>query len=193
MEILKARENSIRKAEPLDARAIVDIHFKTWLDTYPTLVEGLTPELVYQHFAKRGTFDERVKICADRIENPVKNRHQFVHISPDNGRVDGFIIAGDSEDEKFEGKEILALYVLPSAQGKGAGSQLVETALEYLQAEFNPVRLTVIENNTKAIDLYERFGFRKAGSLPQEDTIKVAGSDVIMPDIVMARRPTPLG
>lgn len=55
--------------------------------------------------------------------------------------------------------QIDCLYVLPEAQGRGCGSQLLQFAMKQCPNS----RLTVLSSNLRAIDLYERLGFRQIG------------------------------
>lgn len=52
------------------------------------------------------------------------------------------------------------LYVLPEEQAKGYGSILLEFAEEKCNEQ---AKLTVLSQNTKAIHLYEKNGFRRTG------------------------------
>jgi ribosomal protein S18 acetylase RimI-like enzyme len=56
----------------------------------------------------------------------------------------------------------LAIAVVPSARGKGAGGQLLEALLERARAEGHPaISLSVDRHNAGAIKLYERHGFER--------------------------------
>jgi ribosomal protein S18 acetylase RimI-like enzyme len=60
---------------------------------------------------------------------------------------------------------IAALAVDADAQGKGLGTRLLETVIEKAHREgFQAVRLEVVDTNTGARQLYERFGFKVAAT-----------------------------
>ena len=66
----------------------------------------------------------------------------------DDGVVKGFA--------RVNGEEIEKLFVEPDFQGQGIGGLLLEHAIKHSGARF----LLVLEKNEKAIQLYERYGFR---------------------------------
>ena len=57
--------------------------------------------------------------------------------------------------------ELARLYILQGHQGEGRGRALLETALDWLGARFDPVYLSVYAENVGAQRLYARYGFRK--------------------------------
>lgn len=58
----------------------------------------------------------------------------------------------------------LAIAVVPSARGKGIGSQLLDTLLARArEAGYPSISLSVDRNNAGAIELYERHGFTRVG------------------------------
>lgn len=60
--------------------------------------------------------------------------------------------------------EVLTLAVLPSAQGRGVGTQLLSTALTQAQARgASRLFLEVAADNAAALALYARAGFVQAG------------------------------
>ncbi len=61
---------------------------------------------------------------------------------------------------------LVTIAVDPSRQGEGIGRRLLLDCFDLaLDSELNEVVLEVRESNTRARDLYEQFGFRKAGVL----------------------------
>ncbi len=71
-----------------------------------------------------------------------------------------------SLETKLKKGIIYDLYVKPQFRNRGIGSALLESALRDLNEHgCEIVQLTVISENTKAIKLYEKFGF--------EETVKV--------------------
>jgi ribosomal protein S18 acetylase RimI-like enzyme len=177
----------VRPALESDASSIVEVQYRTWLATYPKVAEGVTEAMVRQRFEnEKLPLEERVELCRQRIENPTMNRRQFVHEDTATGRVDGFAIAGDSDDSKR--KQILAMYVLPESQGSGAGSQLMQAALRYIEASKNETILHVVSTNQQAISFYEKFGFMKTRDLTYEEAAPDDGS-FYMPHTEMVRPP----
>ncbi|HEX15699.1 MAG: N-acetyltransferase [Deltaproteobacteria bacterium] len=61
--------------------------------------------------------------------------------------------------------EVHELAVLPEEQGKGVGTKLLETALEFLGREHDTFGLWVGEGNERAMAFYRRWGFRPVGRM----------------------------
>ncbi|MEM6885902.1 MAG: N-acetyltransferase [Verrucomicrobiota bacterium] len=82
-------------------------------------------------------------------------------------RLDGYEnAAGFGCDYPF-----LGIAVMDQHQGKGVGSYLMQHFIEALKQRVEGLRLGVNPKNTRAIHLYEKFGFREyaigAGDYPQ--------------------------
>ena len=59
------------------------------------------------------------------------------------------------------------MYVRAQTRGKGVGMRLVEAVLEYAQGRVEQLHLNVAVENTTALALYERCGFRIYGTEPR--------------------------
>ena len=59
------------------------------------------------------------------------------------------------------------MYVRDQARGKGIGARLVEAVLEYACDRVEQLHLNVAVENTAALALYERYGFRIYGTEPR--------------------------
>ncbi len=57
--------------------------------------------------------------------------------------------------------ELKRVYLAKQAQGRGLGKALVEVALDWLEARFSHVYLSVYSENYRAQALYRRYGFEK--------------------------------
>jgi ribosomal protein S18 acetylase RimI-like enzyme len=63
--------------------------------------------------------------------------------------------------------EVSRLYLEAAAIGQGYGSQLMQACLDYgMQQGFQTIWLGVWEKNFRAQRFYERWGFRRVGSMP---------------------------
>ena len=83
------------------------------------------------------------------------------------GEILGYVVAtGIRVNGRVMG-HVKDIAVAPEHQGAGLGSRLLERALSVLANRgFDLVRLEVREGNERAIDLYERFGFRQVQTYP---------------------------
>lgn len=90
-----------------------------------------------------------------------ENRAEYLKNKLDNGSR-AFILREEAPCAVVcvTGDQIEDLYVLPEKQGQGFGTKLLRFAMGKC---FGAPRLTVLENNHKAIRLYEREGFRQTG------------------------------
>lgn len=87
-------------------------------------------------------------------EEIIKNIYVY-----DNGLIRGFI--------QMNGTEICKIYVDTFFQSEGIGRELIEYAIEELNAD----NLWALEKNTRAISFYQRHGFHLTGEKKfEEDT-----------------------
>lgn len=90
-------------------------------------------------------------------------RSHFVHhFNPANTSiiiVDGTDVGELSLEERAGGIYLAGIYILPSYQGKGLGTAILQELIEHAQAQKLALRLQVLRVNP-ARGLYERLGFR---------------------------------
>lgn len=79
----------------------------------------------------------------------------------DNGKIVGTSSFCKSRFEQFQGwGEIISIYLLPDYIGKGYGKILMKTTLSELKRQgYKNVFLWVLEENTRARNFYEQYGF----------------------------------
>lgn len=141
----------IRRAVAADAAAICRVRKASWLATYPSSEFGISAADILASI----DFDS----SAERA------KWEYILTDPNNGdwvaesagEIVGFMAAGLEAGQR----RIFAMYLLPDFQRRGIGSQLMQTALDWLGA--GSVRLGVFVLNTGAIEFYRRFGFELTG------------------------------
>lgn len=140
---------TVRLAEVSDAPAVASVHVQTWQSAY----RGLVPDSELESLS----VEQRTAMWEQAIP------HGGVWVALVDDAVVGFIAIGPSDepDATFKG---YALYVLPSASGRGLGLALGRAALEGKQ----DVVLWVFEENTRTRRLYEKFGLRADGLVRTE-------------------------
>ncbi len=86
----------------------------------------------------------------------------------DNGKMIGTSSFCKSRFEQFQGwGEIVSIYLLPDYIGKGYGKILMDAVLSELKRQgYEDVFLWVLEENVKARNFYEKYGF-----LPTDDVL----------------------
>lgn len=141
---------NVRRATVDDARAIAEVHVRTW-------------QAAYAHAFPREVLDaidvdEREQLWRDLTQRP-----EPVWVAVDGERVVGFASAGPARDEE-DVAELYAIYVLPEAWGGGAGRQLMDAVVGwFLAEEYTTAMLWVLADNPRARRFYERTGWRHDG------------------------------
>lgn len=183
----------VRPANLADADEVIRINVRTWQQAYA----GIVPDDVLA--ALDGRIDERVRQARERWSSPEPRQyHTLVACpEPDAGRRPiGFATYGPyREDQDPEHPdpavgEVLAIYVDPAHQGRGAGRALMDGAVAALRAAgAGEVRLWVLEDNAPSRRFYERYGFVADGA---RDTFRVTrpdGTPVDLDEVRYALRP----
>ena len=81
-------------------------------------------------------------------------------------KIVGFIVCDKDWFSKYEGRIVGAIHefvVDKKFQGKGIGRKLLITCLDFLGKYNDTIELWVGEKNYGAMNLYEKFGFKKVG------------------------------
>lgn len=144
-------------AFPSDALALRDLSEQTFFDTYATFN---TPENMQQHIASH--FDLK------RIQQELEDEHVQYLLVKQGEKIIGFVklIKNRPIDgiEKAKAFEIERFYILKTYQGQNLGVQLMNACFDWgKKAGFDAVWLGVWEHNPKAIQFYEKMGFRRFG------------------------------
>ena len=150
----------IREAVPKDARAIAEIHVRSWQAVYrgqltDDYLDGLTVE-------------DRPEQHRLSLEEPRAGWKTWV--ADDEGPV-GFAVTGPSEDADAGERtaELYAIYLDPEQLGTGLGRRLFEHAVEDLRSRrFDTVTLWVLETNERARRFYEVAGRKHDGTVASE-------------------------
>jgi ribosomal protein S18 acetylase RimI-like enzyme len=151
----------IREAEPNDAKAIAEVHVRSWQAAYrgqltDEYLDGLSVE-------------ERLEQHRRSLEEPRAEWRTWV--ADDAGRIDGFAVTGPSEDADAEPStgEVYAIYLEPDRVGTGLGRDLFEHAVADLRERgFKAVTLWVLESNARARRFYEVAGWHTDGAETSE-------------------------
>jgi ribosomal protein S18 acetylase RimI-like enzyme len=152
----------IREATTNDAVQIALVQASSSQEAY----KGILP-------AKEIT-DEFIESRAHVWEEFVRSEETRIYVYEHEHTVIGFIHFGPCRDAdlKLENTgEIWAMYVTPLHWRTGAGSQLMNKALnEIAKLEFVTVSLWVLKENKNAIEFYQKVGFRPDGTVKAHNT-----------------------
>ena len=145
----------LRQANTSDARGIAKVRVITWQHTYL----GLIPDSYLQSL----DVEQSTVNWSKRLEGSVHNTQTFV--AEIDGVIVGYIGVGPSRDsDAFERGELYTIYVEPSRQGLGVGSELIREGIHFLKSKsFQKATLWVFDRNVKAIKYYEYHGWKPTG------------------------------
>ncbi len=136
--------------------AVSRVYEKSWKYAY----QGIIPQ------------DYLDSIPAGRWASGPDRQDRKTLVCTDGGGIVGTSSFGKSRLEQFRGwGELISIYLLPDYMGKGYGRILLESAVSELKKHgYEDIFLWVLEENKRARQFYERFGFRPSGDF-LEDTI----------------------
>ncbi|TQK72778.1 ribosomal protein S18 acetylase RimI-like enzyme [Nocardioides sp. SLBN-35] len=148
----------VRPATPADVDAVVAVGHATWPAVYtPIAGEEYVRRGLAEWWSPEGTAQA---IAAGRVL-----------VSESDGHVTGvatYSLDGDVVD-------LWKLYVVPSAQGTGAGAALLDAVVSGPGAGASAIRLAHLAGNDRARAFYEHHGFsethRTAGELGGPDSV----------------------
>ena len=127
----------------------------------------------------RISVERREEMWRTALEQPAERSR--VHVAEDAGSLVGFASVGRSRDaDATEGSgELYAIYVLPSAWGRGSGRALMAASLHALRSfGFTNATLCVLENNPRTRSFYERAGWAPDGAARSETFLGVDVAEV---------------
>lgn len=140
----------ITPARADDARAIAEVHVRSWQNAY----EGLLPEA----FLATLSVEKRELWWRETLARGSPQ----VLVARDEESVCGFVCFGASRDEGAPPatSEFWAIYLLPRVWSRGVGRRLCGQALVQLRADgFRQIMLWVLAGNERAVRFYRREGF----------------------------------
>lgn len=141
---------NIRPAVLSDARAIAEVHVKTWQAAYR--------DIIPDEYLKTLSVDGREAVWRSSIARGTPE----LWVADSQSLVIGWVAFGTSRDADAapDTGELEAIYVLPDHWSTGAGRALWQTAGVRLgQRGFSRVTLWALEDNKRAASFYRAAGF----------------------------------
>jgi ribosomal protein S18 acetylase RimI-like enzyme len=155
-------EIHLRHATERDARAIAEVHVRSWQQAY----RGQLP----QSFLDSLSISDRAASWQRRLQTaPGADRPFWIAEVP--GKVVGFVNTGPSRDDDTPSgtSEIYAIYVHPECWEKGIGTRLLERAVHDLRRHgYSSATLWCLATNAQARGFYERAKWRADGATKRE-------------------------
>ena len=89
-------------------------------------------------------------------------------VAEDGGKIVGMASVGVAgKNERYRHRGVVTFVVLKSYWGMGIGRKLMQECIEWCRGKnITQMELDVVSDNTRAINLYEKFGFRTMGTIP---------------------------
>ena len=173
----------IRKSNPDDVFGIRRVIRDTWLETYPNKKEGITLNDIRSKFKDDSTPEGIKKIEEKKKKYEDKNTN--IWVAEEYGKIIGFCNAAN-EGEK---NRVRVIYILPTFQGRGIGSLLIEKALSWLGND-KDVFVNVASYNKQAIGFYKKYGFIETGKKGVLDKASKLPSGKTIPEIELIKKLT---
>jgi ribosomal protein S18 acetylase RimI-like enzyme len=151
----------VREASIGDARAIAELHVRSWQSAY----RGIVPDAVLDGLSIDARRDVWSRAIGRATTEP--SREARVWVVEEAGTVRGFAETRPSRDADAQPGtgEVHSIYLEPQAWGRGLGPRLLAHAAADLRARgLAPLVLWVIEDNARGRRFYERAGWRPDGA-----------------------------
>ncbi|WP_413997974.1 N-acetyltransferase family protein [Flavobacterium sp. W1B] len=148
---------TIREAQSKDFKTIQEIAYKTWPDVYGKILSAAQLDYMLKAFYSLETL-------TDNVFN--KGHHFILAFEGD------FCLGFASFQHDYLDKKVTRLhkiYLLPAAQGKGAGKQLVDAVINYAKENHSTVISLNVNRFNKALTFYQKLGFEIVG----EENVKL--------------------
>ena len=153
---MKSTPYTIRAAIPEDVEAIVAMHARSWLDTYPNKALGVTREWV-QERTSRWFEAEALEKRRDIIRRCENNSDALYCVAQnERGEIVGMVAPFRNEQIQRVG----AIYVEKEYHGSGLAQALMDRVIAWADPH-RPLELTVTTYNERAKAFYRKYGFEE--------------------------------
>lgn len=145
---------SVRLASPHDSQFIYNIQVKSWLETYPSLDFDITKDDIRALYRDDELWQRRNALYIKQLQELDKGE---AWVALEGTHPCGWC----SVEVERNHAEIKHLYVLPGSHGRGAGSALLNSAVEWLRTRnVNEFYVILAEYNLKGKQFYLGKGFK---------------------------------
>ena len=162
LEVVEMTKMEIRYTTPADDGMMISkVYEESWKYAY----KGIMP----QHYLDSIPEGRWVQ----NIDNPMWKTLVCI----DNDRIVGTSSFCKPRFEQFNGwEEVISMYLLPQYMGKGYGKILMESAISELKKQgHEKIFLWVLEENIRARQFYEQFGFSITADFMEDN---IGGKDL---------------
>lgn len=129
-------------------------------------IESATLQHLHQLYEIEKESFEKEAFSKQQIAHLLTNRNSIGLIAKENDQIVGFVIGMIYVERNSLTGHILTIDVSPTCRRKGIGSKLLREIEEiFKKNKVQACRLEVRENNVAALNLYQKFGYKKIGRL----------------------------
>jgi ribosomal protein S18 acetylase RimI-like enzyme len=171
---------TVRPARVTDAEGVARVQARTWQDAYAQIM----PADVLARL------DRQIEARIERVRQHLSEGRFQTLVAEVHRAVAGFVTYGAYRDNDRPDEldpavgEVLAIYVDPRRQGRGAGRSLMDAAVGALRAGgATEVRLWVLEENAPSRRFYERYGLAPDGARHTFQVTRNDGTVVDLPEV----------
>jgi RimJ/RimL family protein N-acetyltransferase len=147
----------IRDVRPSDFRDMASTYFEFYSEAEED------PSFGWILYKKKPSIEKERKWFNDSLRS-IKKGDLVLIVAVKDARVVGWCeVRRDAPGSEMDHRAILGICVKKGFRGMGIGSRLMEAAIKKSKGKFEIIELDVFSGNTRAIRLYEKFGFSKYG------------------------------
>ncbi|MBN1971677.1 MAG: GNAT family N-acetyltransferase [Candidatus Delongbacteria bacterium] len=163
-----AKNICIRKANPEDAKGIVNVHFESWKSTY----RGIFPD----NWLDKS--EDQVFESIEKRKNQILSEQHTLwpnFVAEFDGKIVGWVAGSINDQKDFNlDCDLSAIYILEDYQGLGIGTMLVKIFAKFIISRgYSSFILWVLKENYKARSFYEKLGGDLVGESKYKSTYPV--------------------
>lgn len=100
-------------------------------------------------------------VVKNYFENLYMKDNNLLLIAVENNNISGYIFVREIKEEGFKNAMLIdGLYVNEECRNQGIASKLIEESLKWIKEQGSEaVKIKVMSDNIKAVNLYQKFGF----------------------------------
>ncbi len=171
----------ILPATPDDVRGIINVLYKTWLDTYPNEELNITREAIEESY-KEVLTEENIQKRIESAKNIPANQKRII------AKVDGQVVGCSIMVRNEDNTQLKTIYVLPEFQGQGIGKALWNEQIKFADPD-KDIIVHLATYHQDAIEFYKKIGFEDTGKrFTDEDAIK--RTKLVIPEMEMVIKKT---
>lgn len=132
---------------------------ETYFKRFHEALDSVAREQIYIEMIEAKSFDETAAFQRKLITN-----NWPAYYAVENGKVIGWVDITPAANPRLAHRGFLGMGLIKAYRGQGLGTQLITKALKHAkEIGLEKVELSVYTENTTAIKLYKKMGFKEIG------------------------------